>query len=409
MIDEKTSARIYLEQFEIAPNKYIIGVFEPGISIKKQQVRAINIFEALTKCEILNHNNESNISIGIIGAGIAGITFASAALKSNYQVHLFERQPSLLHLQELCYTRRIYPHITEWPEGFKTPYSELPFLAWKPDSAHNVSTRLIKEYKYIVGQSKFKDSNCYKEYLSSKVESIYDDDEKVKIVYSGQFGQKTVDVDLIIIATGYGVERGTEHGAVPYWRNEAIDQTYISNGTDQKFSFFISGTGDGGLIDLFRIAIKDFKYEVILDAIDSVPEKAKDLYNELIKIHDEASRGTVANYVYKQFDKLKNDIAYILDYLNKHNLRRGYDIQLTGEKNLGDIFDIRYVTYINSFIAYLLHCGGYYSYKVGRYNLEKREFDGKILPKDVQVIIRHGTDVSVVLQEIQMSENEKNV
>src|SRR5690606_1119361 len=63
--------------------------------------------------------------------------------------------------------------------------------------------------------------------------------------------------NLVIYAIGFGIELGvkTNHSTPSYWRNESYQQSLLD---PRKTQFYIVGTGDGALIDLCRLIIKDF-------------------------------------------------------------------------------------------------------------------------------------------------------
>jgi len=71
----------------------------------------------------------------------------------------------------------------------------------------------------------------------------------------------TLRYGTAIIAVGFGEE--ASHSSVdckPYWRDDDLHQRLRSGGT-----VFVSGTGDGGLIDVLRSCILDFSYEKLVD------------------------------------------------------------------------------------------------------------------------------------------------
>ena len=74
--------------------------------------------------------------------------------------------------------------------------------------------------------------------------------------------------DLIILATGFGVELGVGEGtAQSYWRNDDINQPTPGITSERRQLYLISGTGDGGLIDLLRCRIKGFNQGWLLDEL----------------------------------------------------------------------------------------------------------------------------------------------
>ncbi|HMG68766.1 MAG TPA: NAD(P)-binding protein, partial [Chitinophagaceae bacterium] len=102
----------YLDLFKIGDKKYLLGIYQDGITVYKQQIRALNIFQALFNTKKI----KPGYTIGIIGGGVAGLTFAAACLKSGIAVQILEKHSTYLPMQSGCDIRRIHPNIYEWPE-----------------------------------------------------------------------------------------------------------------------------------------------------------------------------------------------------------------------------------------------------------------------------------------------------
>src|SRR5260221_14318840 len=102
---------------------YSIGpFFKRGLTVFKQQVRALNLIHAIHTA-----GSSPNRRMAIIGGGVAGVTAASAALALGWTVDLFEQRPVLCHLHRGCDTRWLHPHIYDWPQpGSGDPYAGLP-------------------------------------------------------------------------------------------------------------------------------------------------------------------------------------------------------------------------------------------------------------------------------------------
>jgi glycine/D-amino acid oxidase-like deaminating enzyme len=116
---------------------YAIGLSERGITLYKQQVRALNLIYALHETDKLGE------TIAVIGGGAAGATAALAAATLGYSVSIFEQRPTLFHLQQGCDIRWLHPHIYDWPaSGSDGPYAGLPLLDWEFATAAEVAARL---------------------------------------------------------------------------------------------------------------------------------------------------------------------------------------------------------------------------------------------------------------------------
>src|SRR6185437_16381722 len=67
------------------PAVYVLGCFAQHVTFYSQQVRAMNLIDALCKTGMLVEGS----TIGVVGAGLAGLTVTAAALKRGMSVHLF--------------------------------------------------------------------------------------------------------------------------------------------------------------------------------------------------------------------------------------------------------------------------------------------------------------------------------
>src|SRR5258705_11053726 len=74
---------------------YSIGpFFKSGLTVFKQQVRALNLIYVINEA-----TKPRNGDLAIIGGGVAGVTAAAAAAALGWEVHLFEQTPVLCPLQ----------------------------------------------------------------------------------------------------------------------------------------------------------------------------------------------------------------------------------------------------------------------------------------------------------------------
>src|SRR4051812_28445408 len=85
---------------------YLIGAHQRRITIKSQQVRALNLVWALDELELLR-----GAHVAVIGAGFAGLTVAAALDRREAKVTLFESERTCLHVQHGCLHRRVHPNL----------------------------------------------------------------------------------------------------------------------------------------------------------------------------------------------------------------------------------------------------------------------------------------------------------
>jgi hypothetical protein len=88
--------------------------------------------------------------------------------------------------------------------------------------------------------------------------------------------------DAVILAVGFGLER--EIAEVPwisYWHNDSLHQVSFKGSARH----LISGCGDGGLTDLLRIRLRNFKHEEVSSLLALVPDN---IQSDLLAIEEEA-------------------------------------------------------------------------------------------------------------------------
>ena len=411
------SEKDFLDLFKISDGKFIIGIYQDGITVYKQQMRTLNIFHALVEQKIICFG--SDFSIAVIGGGIAGVTFAATALKSNISVTLFEKEADYLHMQEGCDTRKIHPNIYEWPDpGSTFPNARLPVLSWTHDTASNVVkqivnglndiSRLIKASEHEQGPALFN------EYKKSKIESITDPSPKTHNKFTIVHGSPKIKcyANLIIYAVGFGVEVDLDGSDAPsYWRNDALSQSILND----WHRFLISGTGDGALIDLCRLKIHNFSYERILELLKSDTKKYHALTFKLREIKKRgreklaSSGGIPPDYYDIEFNLLEeNYYKYFYEAISQDLVHENYVI-IHSRRPIENALDFERISLLNAFMAYLLKRDNQFEYRQGELTRIGAIYSLNGVPIDDvdQFIIRHGTDKTRVTEGLTLSVSEK--
>ncbi|MCX2495244.1 hypothetical protein OQX63_17270 [Pedobacter sp. PF22-3] len=378
------SAEKYLDLFDLGDNQYIIGIYQKGVTIHDQQIRALNIFY----CLHLLGKIKKGTRIGIIGGGFAGLTFAAAALNSKVYVSLFEKHGVLLPLQSGC-NRVIHPNIYNFPsKGSTDPKTDLPVLNWKWGKAEDVSTKVKKQFSDIsklFSDRKEKIGKYYREILNAgKITSITFDDINGYIISDDK--SNVVNCDMIIYAIGFGVEKSTEYEKTDsYWLCTKLTQENIG---DEEF--LISGLGDGAFMDVITSQVRDFDYDKLIDIINSdaksetlitlLNDIRQEYFKELLE-HSNSGTAIDPSYIYNEFEKInKRYYQHILDKLEFKNFK----VVLHGKVAFEQIFKVGKVSLLNSFLLYILvkkRTGSKQAigYKHGKFKYDKDKRTFKII------------------------------
>src|SRR5947207_2129253 len=93
------------------PDLFLLGSFAKRVTIYSQQVRAINLIDAIN----YYHRPLKGLKIAIVGAGAGGITAAARACEHGADVTLFEENSEVLSIQSNSRHRWLHPTIYDWP------------------------------------------------------------------------------------------------------------------------------------------------------------------------------------------------------------------------------------------------------------------------------------------------------
>jgi hypothetical protein len=138
-INRMTSAEC-IEECAVPGQKsvYFLGVLEDQVTLLSQQIRALNLVDALLERNLIRDTG----SVAIIGGGAAGLTVAAAfaaAAPNLKKIDVYERKDDVLHLQKRS-ERYLHPHLYDWPAtGSDSPDAGLPLLTWRAGPAGEVA------------------------------------------------------------------------------------------------------------------------------------------------------------------------------------------------------------------------------------------------------------------------------
>jgi hypothetical protein len=257
--------------YEVSPGVYLVGALERGVTVRKQQVRALNLIWALRELGLLKGD------IAVVGGGISGLTAAAAIMGCNgdyASITLFEQLWDLCPLQQGCDVRWLHPNIYDWPAPFaETPSAGLPVHDWRAGRASDVARAVLRSF------SQYCDAFSEREpRIKLGLQRIEITAEEREIAWVGSSASRrgayfhrgpseetSQKFNTIVVTAGYGLEKSPQdYPVTSYWRNDHIGQPALDG---KQRAYVVSGYGDGALIDLFRLTIERFRQDTIISEL----------------------------------------------------------------------------------------------------------------------------------------------
>jgi tetratricopeptide (TPR) repeat protein len=369
---------------------YVLGCFEKRVTVRSQQIRALNLLCALHLAGKLKRGK-----VLVVGGGAGGMTAVAAAARLGYDVTLLERKGVLLPIFRGNNTRWLHPSIYDWPalpgperhDGGPQEEDEagLPLLNWRAALAQEVADQFDTQWAALPERSRIQ--------VVLNVQSLNLGAGKPRYVSwnaSPEGGDGSFDA--VILAVGFGFER--EFPGAPrlsYWENDRLHQP-TREGTE---SYLVSGCGDGGLIDLLRLKLEDFRHEAVRKLV-SAPGLPS-VKEELIEIENEArTLDSPELFLQERYRKLK-----VPDEVDKAlKLRTDTQVTLNGEADSPLTLK---ASILSRFLASRLLYGlKVVPYRAGRFTLKRKgagyEVRFKMGTPEVfqHVLIRHGPGPSAM-------------
>lgn len=259
-------------------NVYVIGSLTKDelVAVAIQQTRAINLVRALLRTP---GRLDRGMRIAVLGAGAAGLTAAAYAMSQGVRVTTFENRQPLWNLRG-CRTRWLHPSLfPRWPEaGWDVSGTQLPVMNWFADYACNVGELLWSKYKSF--QAACRTGSELVTMQRVTFHPVADQRWQATIVHhpstSGDRGNPRVTedgpFDAVLVAVGFGAEAPRRDAAASvYWLEDALER---EDPHRSSMRYLVSGTGDGGLTDLLRIRLQDFRHHHLRDILQKLPTEA---------------------------------------------------------------------------------------------------------------------------------------
>ncbi|TPN63622.1 hypothetical protein FJ986_23545 [Mesorhizobium sp. B1-1-1] len=248
----------------------VLGSFEKRVTVYAQQVRALNLVDAMLSENLVRPEGGK---VAIIGGGAAGITAAVALARTCPgldKLDLFERSPVILALQHGS-RRFLHPHFYDWPAvGSNADAAGLPIMNWTAGPAGNVAASLRAEFEATRHNSvlTLHADNNVTNLIPSRlgpIRVVVDKRSAVGRIY-----------DIVILAVGFGLEAHLDGETPSYWSPSGLAapiHTQLQNPI-----LFVSGNGDGGLVDFLMAAFNALEHHEIgamLMDLDLGPARAE--------------------------------------------------------------------------------------------------------------------------------------
>ena len=343
------------------PGFYVIGSYDSRITFYSQQVRALELVHALHSQGYLRDDEQ----IAIVGGGAAGITLAAAlALTTQSLITLFEKADEPLWLQRESRRRNLDPHLYDWPaDDAVHPISDLPILDWRSDSAQVVRNEVLQAFaavRHAVG-TRLQVHTRHAVRAVRRVNTTFEveferDATAPEHRNEGPRVVREKRVNRVFLAVGFGLEPENPAPGVmteSYWSDAGVPGQDVAGRATPRF--FVSGNGDGGLIDLVAAATVDFNHAGMIRAItgQSGVDEVFPLLSKIdadARLEQAAGRGFdfVAAYeatIYAQLERLG-----LVDAV-RQRLRPG--VQIIFQTRHPEIFTAQTAT-LNRVAAYLV-------------------------------------------------------
>lgn len=278
------------------PRLFVLSPFEQPVNVMSQQIRAINLVHALLDTGILltpasaaRTGEKPRARLSVIGAGVAGTTAAAYAALRGCTVEIFERNGAELRLFANS-ERYLDPVLYDWPEIERGQRAAIPVMSWTGDVGKHLTTRLYEQWR---GWKQLHDiafyPNAQVELPEAPLDSM-DGELEISFRDAHHAGGRQLKVDALILAVGFGPEKPPENPELKrlmqrfrYWDREK-DPVWLR---PSERTALISGTGDGGLTDLFWLAIRDFNERMLWEIIEVLKAEKVDVAERVSRIERE--------------------------------------------------------------------------------------------------------------------------
>lgn len=174
--------------------------------------------------------------------------------------------------------------------------------------------------------------------------------------------------DLVVLCPGFGLERSVNGiPFISYWENDNLARPSLRQ-TEQR-NFLISGTGDGGLIDLARVLISDFEHENFTRFLES--EELKESRDKFLQTEQQLTQKLLNRefaddveesagiWLLDEYSKLTPPTGFVEKHIS---LRKDTSVVLNGRKSA--MYSIN-ASLINRYTLWILSNMNVVSFRAG--------------------------------------------
>lgn len=340
MTTSHDAAQEVIELLEVPDWKgvFVLGSFARYVTLYSQQVRALNLIYSLHQAKRLGIGT----NVAVIGAGAAGLTATIAAARLGARATLLEKLDGPMGLQRNSQERYVHPHIYDWPAtAIDSEHARLPILDWSASYADVVARRFRREWENERRRQSdridpphwgVRDVTIDPSHAGSGLTLTWNDD---KGPHGGEY-------HLVLIAMGFGLE-AAQWQQTRYWQNDRLD------GRDDgvKRICLVSGCGDGGLTDLMRLCIKDFRHHEVLRLFAGHPQSAR-LGDDLLDQERRYLKEGDAKGISKYYQEL--DASYVQEILKDRGMLRSDTEVYLNARSWWDVYSSK-SSILNRFIV----------------------------------------------------------
>lgn len=241
---------------------YVVGPFAGRVSFSSQQMRALNLVWAINE-EFRDDGEDGGLKgkdVAVIGGGLAGVTCCIALAAHDADSWGFEKGGKVLDFIGDASHRNVHPTINFWPREQLIPTTELPFLNWIEGSCKEILDGLRDEWDRFKGLC----ASIRGYDFGQEVIGLTRVGKKWKLNFSSNSkvtSRHNKLYDAVILCTGFGREKHlSATDSAGYWDSQGDLIADLQTVDTNPFkNVIVSGTGDGGLIELCRLLFPNFR------------------------------------------------------------------------------------------------------------------------------------------------------